>query len=79
MVVGTYENSVMGRAAVTLEDENMLCITVGPLGWKHELENVNGNDFLFESDGPGAARGRMTWGAGLKPGPGDCALITLVE
>lgn len=51
MVVGTYENSVMGKAAVTLEDENMLCITVGPLGWKHELENVNGNDFLFESDG----------------------------
>ena len=37
------------------------------------------NLILYDSDGPGAARGRMTWGAGLKPGPGDCALITLVE
>ena len=37
------------------------------------------NLVLFDSDGPGAARGRMTWGAGLKPGPGDCALVTLVE
>ncbi|MBR0056953.1 MAG: hypothetical protein IJP66_06440, partial [Kiritimatiellae bacterium] len=37
------------------------------------------NLILYDSDGPGAALGRMTWGAGLKPGPGDCALITLVE
>ncbi len=37
------------------------------------------NLVLFDSDGLGAALGRMTWGAGLKPGAGDCALITLVE
>ena len=37
------------------------------------------NLVLFDSDGPGPALGRMTWGAGLKPGAGDCALITLVE
>lgn len=50
-VVGVYENQVMGRAAVTSEEDGVLFITVGPLGWKHELESVNGNDFLFESDG----------------------------
>ena len=37
------------------------------------------NLVLYDSDGPGAARGRMTWGAGLKADAGDCALITLVE
>ena len=37
------------------------------------------NLVLFDSDGAGPALGRMTWGAGLKPGAGDCALITLVE
>ena len=37
------------------------------------------NIVLFDSDGPGPAIGRMTWGAGLKAGSGDCALITLVE
>ena len=37
------------------------------------------NVVLYDSDGPGPALGRMTWGAGLKPGAGDCALVTLVE
>ena len=39
------------------------------------------NVVLFDSDGGNApgALGRMTWGAGLKPGAGDCALVTLVE
>ena len=37
------------------------------------------NLLLYDSDGPGAARGRMTWGAGLKADAGDCALITLVD
>ncbi len=50
-VVGVYENPVLGKAAVTSEDEGVLFITIGPLGWKHELESVNGNEFLFESDG----------------------------
>lgn len=36
------------------------------------------NIVLFDSDGPGPACGRMTWGAGLKEGAGDCALITLM-
>ena len=37
------------------------------------------NIVLYDSDGPDPALGRMTWGAGLKPGAGDCALVTLVE
>ena len=37
------------------------------------------NVVLYDSDGPGPALGRMTWGAGLKSDPGDCALVTLVE
>ena len=37
------------------------------------------NIVFFDSDGPGAALGRMTWGAGLKAGAGDCGLVTLVE
>ena len=37
------------------------------------------NVVLYDSDGPGPALGRMTWGAGLTPGSGDCALVTLVE
>ena len=50
-VVGSYENPTLGKAVVTLEDEDSLFITIGPLGWKHELESVNGADYLFESDG----------------------------
>lgn len=37
------------------------------------------NIVLYDSDGTGPALGRMTWGAGLKSGAGDCALVTLVE
>ena len=37
------------------------------------------NVVLFDSDGDGPALGRMTWGAGLKAGAGDCGLVTLVE
>ena len=37
------------------------------------------NIVLYDSDGPGPALGRMTWGAGLKNGAGDCGLVTLME
>ncbi|MBQ7622357.1 MAG: beta-lactamase family protein, partial [Bacteroidales bacterium] len=50
-VVGSYENSTLGKAVITLEDEETLCITIGPLGWKHELENLSGVNYVFESDG----------------------------
>ena len=50
-VVGIYENSIMGKAVITREEDDVLFITVGPLGWKHELESLTGTKYIFESDG----------------------------
>ncbi|MBO4768338.1 MAG: hypothetical protein J5495_02270, partial [Bacteroidales bacterium] len=51
LLVGSYENQIMGKAVITKEEDDILFITIGPLGWKHELENLNGNKYIFESDG----------------------------
>ena len=51
LLVGSYENQIMGKAVITKEEDDVLFITIGPLGWKHELENLNGNKYIFESDG----------------------------
>ena len=47
---GTYQKEVLGRAKITLEQDNLF-ITVGPKGWKAPLSHVNGNDFSFYMGG----------------------------
>jgi hypothetical protein len=47
---GTYQKEVLGRATITLEQNN-LYITVGPKNWKALLTHINGNDFSFHLGG----------------------------
>ena len=50
-LAGVYDKGeLFGKAVIDIEGEDAY-ITVGPKAWRHKLSHVNGNEFIFRSDG----------------------------